>query len=213
MNTIERVISTWWLNRKASIDVLLDRKTSAIRDLRRVVAMNPHNEVARAALGNLLAETEDWAGAKGEFEAIVALNPENADAWFNLGYLHDQRDEVQEAERAFRRALELKPSIDRAWYGLGLVLIRQGRLTEAIDALLRNIKLQPFSPYGYYQLGMTYHHLGRANEAEKVHDELQRFEPKYAATLKRDMAQTPPRAALVDGETASAEEGKAVRSN
>jgi hypothetical protein len=33
-----------------------------------------------------------------------------------------------------------------------------------------------------------------ATEAEKVHDQLQKFEPKYAATLKRDLAQTPPRA-------------------
>ena len=212
MNAIERAISTWWLNRKASIEVLLDRKTSAIEDLRRIIEMNPRNEVTRAALGNLLAETENWAGAKEEFEAIVALNPGNAEAWFNLGYLHDRRDEVQEAERAFRRAVELKPSIDRAWYGLGLVLIRQGRLTEAIDALRRNIKLQPFSPYGYYQLGMTYHHLGRVAEADKVHDELQRFEPKFAATLKRDIARTPPRATQVDRDGPSAAEGKAASS-
>jgi tetratricopeptide (TPR) repeat protein len=194
MNALERTISTWWLNRKASFDVLLDRKASAIEDLRRIVAMNPHNEVARAALGNLLAETRDRTAAKQEFEAIVAGNPGNAEAWFNLGYLHDQHDDLQEAERAFRRAVELKPSIDRAWYGLGLVLIRQGRLNEATAALRRNIKLQPFSPYGYYQLGMTYHHLGNAAEAEKIHEELQKFEPKYAATLKRDLAQTPPQA-------------------
>ena len=41
---------------------------------------------------------------------------------------------------------------------------------------------------------MTYHHLGNAAEAGKIHDELQKFEPKYAATLKRDMARTVPRA-------------------
>ena len=114
--------------------------------------------------------------------------------WFNLGYLHEQRDELQDAERSFRRSVELKPSIDRAWYGLGLVLIRQGRLNEAIEALRRNIKLQPFSPYGYYQLAMTYHHLGMSAEAEKVYDELSKFEPKYAATLRRDLAQTTPQA-------------------
>ena len=190
MNVIERSISTWWLNRKASIEVLLDRKASAIEDLRRIVSMNEGNDVARSALGNLLAETGDTVGAMQQFESIVALHPANGEAWFNLGYLHDQRDELQDAERAFRRSVELKPSIDRAWYGLGLVLIRQGRLNEAIEALRRNIKLQPFSPYGYYQLGMTYHHLGNAAEAEKIHDELQKFEPKYAATLKRDMART-----------------------
>ena len=87
------------------------------------------------------------------------------------------------------------PSLDRAWYGLGLVLIRQGRLQEAIVTLQRNIKLQPFSPYGYYQLGMTYHHLGRSVEAWKMYEKLTQFEPKYAATLKRDLEQTKPQAA------------------
>ena len=92
MNVIERSISTWWLNRKASIEVLLDRKASAIEDLRRIVSMNDGNDVARAALGNLLAETGDTVGAMQQFESIVALHPANAEAWFNLGYLHDQRD-------------------------------------------------------------------------------------------------------------------------
>ena len=85
MNVIERSISTWWLNRKASIEVLLDRKTSAIEDLRRIVSMNDGNDVARAALGNLLAETGDTVGAMQQFESIVALHPANAEAWFNLG--------------------------------------------------------------------------------------------------------------------------------
>jgi hypothetical protein len=58
----------------------------------------------------------------------------------------------------------------------------------------KNIELQPFSPYGYYQLGMTYHHLGRRDEALRIEEKLRGFEPKFAATLKRDIEQTPPAA-------------------
>lgn len=194
MNPIPRLLLRFWLNRRASVAVLFDRPHSAIRDLRRIVEIEPRNEIARAALGNLYAETGDQASALREFTGLVELNPANAEAWFNLGFIHDQRDDLGEAERCFRRAVELKPSIDRAWYGLGLVLIRAGRLDDAIAAFRKNIKLQPFSPYGYYQLGMTYHHLGQAAEAEKVHDELRKFEPKYAATLWRDMSRTAPQA-------------------
>ena len=71
--------------------------------------------------------------------------------------------------------------------GWGWYLYGKGRLQEAIVTLQRNIKLQPFSPYGYYQLGMTYHHLGRSVEAWKMYEKLTQFEPKYAATLKRDL--------------------------
>ncbi len=101
-------------------------------------------------------------------------------------------------------------SLDRAWYGLGLVLIREGRLDEAIVALRRNIKLQPMSPYGYYQLGMTYHHLGRADEAWKVYEELKGFEPRYAATLKRDIEITAPQAVPGQQQTSEDREETAV---
>ena len=62
---------------------------------------------------------------------------------------------------------------------------------QAVDVLKKNIALQPFSPYGYYQLGMTYHHLGESAEAWRIHDKLKGFEPRYAATLKRDIENTP----------------------
>jgi hypothetical protein len=63
--------------------------------------------------------------------------------------------------------------------------------------LKKNTKLQPFSPYGWYQLGMTYHHLGESGEAWRTYEHLKSFEPRYAATLKRDMESTPPRSLQV----------------
>jgi hypothetical protein len=42
---------------------------------------------------------------------------------------------------------------------------------------------------------MTYHHLGRDEEARRVEEKLRGFEPKFAATLKRDIEQTPSAAA------------------
>jgi tetratricopeptide (TPR) repeat protein len=127
VNPLTRFLSTWWLNRKASVAVLLDRKDRAIEDLSRIVEIDPRNEIARAAIGNLRAETGDQTGALREFLALVEVNPANAEAWFNLGFIYDQRDELEDAERCFRKSVELKPSIDRAWYGLGLVLVRSGR--------------------------------------------------------------------------------------
>ena len=173
---------------------------------REILRIDPADPYARSVLGNLYAKTGDPAAAINEFTELVARHPLHADGWFNLGFIHDQRDELTEAERCFRRAVDLSPSLDRAWYGLGLVLIRQGRLDEAVAALKRNIKLQHFSPYGYYQLGMTYHHLGRSDEAWKMHHELAQFEPKYAATLKRDLEQTKPRSASNRKESQSADD-------
>jgi hypothetical protein len=38
---------------------------------------------------------------------------------------------------------------------------------------------------------MTYHHLGRSDEAAKVVEQLAGFEPKFTATLKRDLERSP----------------------
>jgi tetratricopeptide (TPR) repeat protein len=195
MNAIARRLAVWWLHRRANTALIFKRTGQAIEAYREMVAVDPRNDFARLMLGNLLADRGDHAAAVAVLQEMTQRSPDNADAWFNLGFLHDKADALADAERCFRRAVQLNPKLDRAWYGLGLVLIRDGRLEEAVDALKRNVKLQPFSPYGYYQLGMTYHHLGRSEEAWKVHEQLAGFEPKFSATLKRDLERTPPRAA------------------
>jgi tetratricopeptide (TPR) repeat protein len=190
MNLLSRRLAVWWLHRRANTALIFKRPEQAIQAYREMAAVDPDNEFARIMLGNLLADGGDLDGAAVELERLVQKNPTNADAWFNLGFLHDKADRLADAERCFRRSVELKKSLDRAWYGLALVLIRDGRLHEAVEALKQNIKLQPFNPYGYYQLGMTYHHLGLDEEAWKVHAKLAGFEPKFSATLKRDLEQT-----------------------
>jgi tetratricopeptide (TPR) repeat protein len=193
MSSIATKLTVWWLNRQANTALIFKRNAQAIDLYRRMLAVEPSFDEARIMLGNLLTEAGDLAGAAQELERLTQVNPGNADGWFNLGFLHDKADNIAEAERCFRRAVQLKPKLDRAWYGLGLVLIRAGRLEEAVEALKQNVKIQPFNPYGYYQLGMTYHHLGRSDEAAKVVEHLAGFEPKFTATLKRDIEQSPSR--------------------
>ena len=209
MSAIDRFVTRWWINQRASVAMLLKRSEAAMRCYRELLALDPNDEVARSTLGNLLMEAGDAAGATDAFVRLVQFNPDNAEAWFNLGYIYEQRDMLSDAERCFRRTVELRPTIDRAWYGLGLVLIRCGRLREAIGPLKKNIELQPFSPYGYYQLAMTYHHLGDSGEAWRIQEKLKGFEPRYAATLKRDIEGTPPKAAAAqDSSTRLEGEGR-----
>jgi len=193
-NPVARWFRVWWLNRLIAVAVLFDRKEAALGLLRRVVRENPRDQIARSSIGNLTAELGRPDEAVQEFQELVALAPNNAEAWFNLGFLYDQRDDLAEAEQAFRKAVALQPSLDRAWYGLGLVLVRGNRLGEAVSAFRRTIKLQPFAPYAYYQLGMTQHHMGLTEDAAKTLAELEKFEPRFAATLRRDMSRLVPQA-------------------
>lgn len=204
MNTIERWLTWLWERQRAYFATLLGRKRVALEAYRRLAALNPEDRIAWSTVGNLQMEAGDAAGAARTFEALLAHHPDDAESWFNLGYIYEHGGRIEDAARCFRQAIALKPSIDRAWYGLALVLIRSGRLREAVEALKKNIELQPFSPYGYYQLGMTYHHLGEAGDAWRVYEKLKTFEPKYAATLKRDIENTVPHGERPRGEIVNA---------
>jgi tetratricopeptide (TPR) repeat protein len=188
------LLTRLWLSSLASVALLIGAKARALEFYREIVQVDPRDIDARATLGNMLADRGEHAAAIEQFTQLVQAHPEHVDSWFNLGYLYEQRELVTDAERCFRRATALNDMHDRAWYGLALVLIRLDRLAEAIPALKRNIALQPFSPYGYYQLAMTHHHLGAAGDAWRLHEQLKGFEPRYAATLKREMENTAPRA-------------------
>ena len=191
---IARVFNRSWLGLVAGAHVLLGRLHAAIVAYRRLLALAPTDERALVALGNLLAQTDDVDAAVAAFRRLLEHHPDNAEASFNLGYLLEKLGELAEAEACFRKAVAIQPALDRAWYGLGLVLIQQGRLEDAAAALAKNTQLQPFNPYGWYQLGMTQHHLGRSAEAYEVYETLRRFEPRYAATLRRDLQTTQRRA-------------------
>jgi tetratricopeptide (TPR) repeat protein len=191
MSPVARVLARAGLGLVATVHVVLGRRQRALEIYERILELDPRHEATLASAGNLRFEIGDADGAVAIFRRLVAIHPESAEGWFNLGFLLEKRDDLTGAEAAFRRAIALRPALDRAWYGLGLTLIRDDRLREAVDALKQTIKLQPFSPYGFYQLGMTYHHLGESLKAQRICDELRKFEPRYAATLLRDMQAVP----------------------
>lgn len=190
---MSRLLAKLWLRTTAFSALVIGMKGRALEAYEDLVRLDPSDLVARATVGNMKMERGDRDGAVAAFVDLLQVDPRHADSWFNLGFIHDQRDELAEAERCFRRCLELNDAHDRALYGLALVLIRLERLPEAVEALKKNVKLQPFSPYGYYQLAMTQHHLGDSGDAWRTYEQLKNFEPRYAATLKRDLEQTRPR--------------------
>ncbi len=201
-------LSKLWLRMSAFAATFLGMKRRALESYESMVAIDPSDIPARVTVGNLRMELGDAAGAADAFTKLLEHKPDHAESWFNLGYVQEQRENLADAERCFRRAVELEATLDRAWYGLALVLIRNGQLTEAVHALEKNIKLQPFSPYGYYQLAMTQHHLGDSDAAWRTYEQLKNFEPRYAATLKRDLENTRPRSRPQQSPPSASETGK-----
>lgn len=75
--------------------------------LRRVLAIAPDNQTARANLATALFEAKDFAGALMEFQWLAGKQPDNAVVYYFLGVTHDRLLEFPEALTAYEKFLSL----------------------------------------------------------------------------------------------------------
>ena len=176
---------SFW-NQVAAWSLLFRQRERALDCYRKMLAQDPRDALALAAIGYQQAQAGENRAALATFDRVVALAPESAEYHFDRGYLLQQLNDHEAAMSAFRRALECNAEHDRALYGLALSLIACRRLDEAVAPLKRNTKLQPMSPYGWYQLARVQFDLGRRDEAQRILDHVAKFEPKVARQLERE---------------------------
>lgn len=102
------------------------RTEKAIEGYKQVTQMAPQNFQARAALGTLLLQREDFSSAIPVLKEASALQPNAADITFNLGFAYLREDELDQAEAQFKRALEIDPRMENAKNGLEAVEAARG---------------------------------------------------------------------------------------
>ena len=176
----------WYWNQAAAWCVLFRQREIALEFYGRMLEQDPGDSLALASIGFQYAQLGRKREALAIFDRVAALKPRDAEAQFNRGFLLQELNDHDAAIATFRRALAINPDHDRALYGLALSLISTHHPEEAIAPLKRNTTLQPMSPYGWYQLARVQHQLGRADEAQKILDNLARFEPDVARQLARE---------------------------
>ena len=124
----------------------------------RALAMGPGLAQTHLALGTIMADKYDYAGAAREFRTATELDPDNAYAWdllsWALGY--EQPPDGAAAEKAVREALRLQPSMYEAHYHLGRALLAQQRYQEAIAAFQQARELSPEASTSDLGLGQAY---------------------------------------------------------
>jgi tetratricopeptide (TPR) repeat protein len=97
-----------------------------------VVANDPGNFLALAALGEVLAAQGEPELARGRFEAALASNPEHLLALWNLARLELERGKPERARELCARALEIAADNGGAHHVLGLLAEREGRRGDAL---------------------------------------------------------------------------------
>ncbi|MFO1284004.1 MAG: tetratricopeptide repeat protein [Burkholderiales bacterium] len=180
----------WW--QVAAWSLVFGLKEPAMRCYERILAADPDDRRAIAAIGFQLSQSGRWREALARFDRVAVLAPDDPEVQFNRGFLLQSLNDHTAAIEAFDRVLAAVPDHDRALYGKALSLIALRRLDDAVAPLERNTKLQPMSPYGWYQLGRVQFDRGKPEKTQAIIDHLGKFEPKVAAQLARETGLTAP---------------------
>src|SRR5581483_4366232 len=117
------------------------------------VAAAPTNAAAHNALGVMLQERRDLAGAEAAYREALRLDPKYAWAHYNLAAVLCDRRDLAGAEAAFREVLHLDPKFAWAHNGLGNVLHGRGDLAGAEAAYREALHLDPKYALPHNDLG------------------------------------------------------------
>lgn len=121
----------------------MGRTGEAIDALRRAVAAEPSNAVARRGLAIALVQIGDLAGARREFETAIARDSNDWEARSGLGNVLLTSGDARGAVEQQRHAIELAPSFANAHANLGRALEALSENDEAEHAYRTALRIDP----------------------------------------------------------------------
>ena len=153
---------------------------AAIVSLKAAARLAPTDARVHAALGQLLADTEDLAGAVESLRRAQALAPESSAIAYDLGLALRRSGDLDGAESQLRRALVGTGGPSGASRALGLVLRQKDDLTGAANAFAAAVQANPQDALAYQLLGSTLIKLSREDEGLRALDRAIELDPFMA---------------------------------
>ena len=145
----------------------LDR---ASRGLQAAVEADPAYASAYEALGGVLRDRRDWAGAASAFRRAIALRPGQPAAYFALARVLQSSGQEAEARGALERGEQLRRRTQLehealVWTAVGTRKLDGDDLVGALDDFRRATAIfESYAP-AHYQLGRTLQRLGQPEAA------------------------------------------------
>lgn len=166
----------------------------ALTHLQRALELDPDFHIARANLGALYVEMQQWHNA---LEMLSPLLHESAyDTPYlvenNLGWIYFNLKDYSEAERHYRRAILLNDKMCLAYNNLGILRFTKERFEEAEDAFSAAIKRCPEFVEAHFRSGTVLERLGRYQEASKLFKKCEKLggESLYGRRCKQKLQAT-----------------------
>ena len=124
-------LSLMWLGRKAEARPWLARAEEQL----------PHRAWPSNALGWVMLDQHDYAGALPHFQRAVSLDSSYTSALYNLAWTLARLDRLEEAEAAYAKAVRLEPGDAAMAAEYAMTLFSDRKTSQAIAQIYRAIRL------------------------------------------------------------------------
>ncbi|MEO7275788.1 MAG: tetratricopeptide repeat protein [Vicinamibacterales bacterium] len=157
----------------------LDR---ASQGLQAAVEANPAYASAHEALGGVLRDRKDWAGAASAFRRAIALRPEQPAAYIALARVLQSSGQEAEAREALaqgeqrRRRTQLEHEA-LVWTAVGIRKLDGDDVVGALDAFRRATGIVESYAPAHYQIGRALQRLGQPEAARAAFARAQQLNP------------------------------------
>ena len=157
----------------------------AIEAARKIIEMNPKNELALFNLGIMCLKLQRTDDAVQAFRDALALKPDYASAQYNIGYSYSLAKRWKESVEGFQKYTELAPDDPLGYLNVGVGLMMLKSFEQALEPLRKCIELKPDNAVAHYNLAIVYLNLKDNFSAREVYKTLLDLNPEYAERLKK----------------------------
>lgn len=146
---------------------------------RRAISKEPELVDAHTALGSILLEMNDPAGAEQAFLGALREDPGDSEAHANLGIILGARGENGEAERHFERAVRGNPKHSASRFNFAVFLANQKRFGEALVHAREAVHLDRSNLNFHDLVGNLYSAMRNWRAAAQEYQEALRVDPEF----------------------------------
>ncbi|SDH00601.1 Tetratricopeptide repeat-containing protein [Sinosporangium album] len=156
------------------------RPAEAERELRGVLAQDPHHVTAHSYLGLALVQQGNAAEAVAMANEAVRLAPDLWFAHYMAGDIHYRADRPDAAIAAAKASLALQPDYAPTWSVLARAHLAKSEWAEVAEAARRGLAIEPENSVLVSLLALALTKLGEAEEAKAAAAHAVRLNPESA---------------------------------
>ena len=154
------------LRKMADLHFKIDKENVAEKCLKKAVAVNKDDAVARYQLGDLYRKKNDLDNANRYFMEAVSISPRAVPRAIELGEQLIQKGKADQAVKLFDKAIQRSTNSDKSREEIIAIYIQNREYAKARKLLERYLKEQPERYDLAYKLGVAYMKSGDLKNAQ-----------------------------------------------